>query len=111
MLAQQQQQMAQAASSLNKTILPSNFLETWLPTFLTRHPALVFPSYYRAFKDSFGKPQDRDIDLEENQLTLNMTPYFTRSLFGWYADLFSDAIGAAELHVLHNCYFFDRGLM
>lgn len=67
-------------SHLNSTILPDKFLETWLPTFLIRHPALVFPSHYRAFKDSFSKAGG-DSELEENQLTLSMTPYFTRSLF------------------------------
>lgn len=35
-------------SDQNFTVLPDEFLQTWLPTFLIRHPALAFPSYYRA---------------------------------------------------------------
>ena len=35
-------------SEQNFTVLPDEFLQTWLPTFLIRHPALAFPSYYRA---------------------------------------------------------------
>ncbi|KAM4057410.1 P-loop containing nucleoside triphosphate hydrolase [Hirsutella rhossiliensis] len=34
-------------SDQNFTVLPDEFLQTWLPTFLIRHPALAFPSYYR----------------------------------------------------------------
>ena len=30
-------------STFNETVLPDEFLKTWLPTFLIRHPALVFP--------------------------------------------------------------------
>ncbi|KAI4289145.1 MAG: hypothetical protein L6R35_001586 [Caloplaca aegaea] len=37
-----------AWSDQNFTVLPDEFLQTWLPTFLIRHPALTFPSYYRA---------------------------------------------------------------
>lgn len=37
-----------ADSGLHGTILPDDFLQTWLSTFLIRHPALVFPSLYRA---------------------------------------------------------------
>lgn len=29
----------------NPTALPDGFLKTWLPTFLIRHPAVVFPSF------------------------------------------------------------------
>jgi hypothetical protein len=35
-------------SPLNVTILPDEFLKTWSPTFLIRHPALTFPSNYRS---------------------------------------------------------------
>ena len=34
-------------SEHNYTVVPDEFLQTWLPTFLIRHPALSFPSYYR----------------------------------------------------------------
>lgn len=35
-------------SKLNLTIFPDEFLKTWNPTFLIRHPALMIPSLYRA---------------------------------------------------------------
>lgn len=38
-------------SPLNETLFPDQFIRTWLPTFLIRHPALVFPSQYRALMD------------------------------------------------------------
>ncbi|KAK7398689.1 hypothetical protein QQX98_011931 [Neonectria punicea] len=34
-------------SPLNLTILPDEFLKTWNPTFLIRHPAMVLPSLFR----------------------------------------------------------------
>ncbi|KAK4040451.1 hypothetical protein C8A01DRAFT_35591 [Parachaetomium inaequale] len=34
-------------SALNLTSLPDEFLKTWSPTFLIRHPAMMFPSLYR----------------------------------------------------------------
>jgi hypothetical protein len=34
-------------SALNLTALPDEFLKTWSPTFLIRHPAMMFPSLYR----------------------------------------------------------------
>ncbi|KAG9234034.1 hypothetical protein BJ875DRAFT_462727 [Amylocarpus encephaloides] len=37
----------QTKSKLNMTLLPDEFLETFLPTFLIRHPGLVVPSLYR----------------------------------------------------------------
>ncbi|KAK3290206.1 uncharacterized protein B0H64DRAFT_332807 [Chaetomium fimeti] len=34
-------------SALNLTSLPDEFLKTWRPTFLIRHPAMMLPSLYR----------------------------------------------------------------
>ncbi|EAQ92059.1 hypothetical protein CHGG_00294 [Chaetomium globosum CBS 148.51] len=34
-------------SALNLTALPDEFLKTWRPTFLIRHPAMMLPSLYR----------------------------------------------------------------
>ena len=38
-------------SEHNKTILSDEFLKTWRPTFLIRHPAMVFPSLFRLFRN------------------------------------------------------------
>lgn len=65
-------------SSLNETVLPDEFLQTWLPTFLIRHPALVFPSHYRTIIDSEG------VEAGEKKLPLVMTLHWTRTLYDWY---------------------------
>lgn len=36
-----------ARSALNITTMPDEFLKTWKPTFLIRHPAVMLPSMYR----------------------------------------------------------------
>lgn len=42
-------------SALNLTSLPDEFLKTWRPTFLIRHPAMMLPSLYRTcIKDDMG---------------------------------------------------------
>jgi hypothetical protein len=73
--------LEQTHSKLNKTILPDEFLESWLPTFLIRHPALVFPSNYRTYVDNNGKENVKE---DEKLLTLEMTMYWTRTLYDWY---------------------------
>lgn len=57
-------------STLNKTVLPDEFLWTWLLTLLIRHPALVFPSHYCTFIDN---DTVEAVKREEPQLTLAMT--------------------------------------
>lgn len=75
----------QTHSPLNKTILPDEFLKTWLPTFLIRHPALVFPSNYRTQEDNNQKESVMD---DEQLLALEMTMYWTRTLYDWYTQHF-----------------------
>lgn len=62
----------------NDTIFPDEFLRTWRPTLLIRHPALVFPSYYRACLDL---PQFKSTD---SQFDLFMTFPWQRRLHDWY---------------------------
>ena len=68
-------------SSLNHTALPDEFLQTWLPTFLVRHPALAFPSHYRAIVDVEGAEAAKAGDREQQ---LIMTLHWTRTLYDWY---------------------------
>ncbi|PYH75892.1 hypothetical protein BO82DRAFT_359663 [Aspergillus uvarum CBS 121591] len=72
-----------AFSSENFTILPDAYLATWRPTFLIRHPALVFPSFYRALQgleeESFCEPR-----MIEPFLELHATLRWTRLLYDWY---------------------------
>lgn len=69
-------------SSLNETLLPDEFLQTWLPTFLIRHPALAFPSRYRAFRDIVGSVEAAEAN--EAEARLDMTLHWTRKLYDWY---------------------------
>lgn len=65
-------------SEHNKTILSDEFLKTWRPTFLIRHPAMVFPSLFRLFRnEAFGRPT-----AEPNLIELTM--YWQRKLFDFY---------------------------
>ncbi|KAI0438732.1 hypothetical protein F4803DRAFT_533920 [Xylaria telfairii] len=73
-------------SSLNLTSLPDEFLKTWYPTFLIRHPALMFPSLYRtALKgvelDGKGRNQPEPYDVEG-------TLKFARALYDFYSNHF-----------------------
>lgn len=68
-------------SALNKTILPDEYLKTWLPTFLIRHPALTFPSIYRTTMDNEGREAARD----DPAHVLEMTVHWSRTLYDWYS--------------------------
>ena len=67
-------------SLLNHTILPDEVLATILPTFLIRHPALVFPSHYRSLRDVGMK------FVTENFSRLNVlcTFHWIRSQYDWW---------------------------
>ncbi|KAJ5354337.1 hypothetical protein N7541_006901 [Penicillium brevicompactum] len=71
-------------SSNNLTILPDEYLRTWTPTFLIRHPALAFPSFYRSMlnleKEGFASAHEF-----QPMLKLNSTLRWTRLLYDWYS--------------------------
>ena len=67
----------------NQTVLPDEFLKMWLPTFLIRHPALVFPSLYRTALDLQGAEVART-DLAQQKL--EMTMHWIRSLYDWFVE-------------------------
>ena len=69
-------------SSLNETVLPDEFLQKWMPTFLIRHPALALPSLYRTIIDS---TEEHRVDSE---LPLEMTLHWNRTLYEWYLQYF-----------------------
>lgn len=68
-------------SPLNNTIYPDEELRTWLPTFLIRHPAIAFPSIYRAAVDVF----DQEMVKSEPFMRLGMALHWSRHLYDWYA--------------------------
>ncbi|KAM5343886.1 hypothetical protein ACJ41O_012423 [Fusarium nematophilum] len=75
-------------SPLNLTLLPDEFLKTWNPTFLIRHPAMVLPSLYRTCL----------CDIEMNGFTrakkepmaAEVTTKWVRSLYDLYSAHFVD---------------------
>jgi hypothetical protein len=70
-------------SPLNETLFADEFLRTWLPTFLIRHPALVFPSQYRAMKDlDVINPVQKDT----LQFDMWITFRWIRSLYDYWSD-------------------------
>lgn len=60
----------------NWTVLPDNFLLQWMPTFLIRHPAVMYPSHYRALRD-LNK-------LDDFVLRLSDTMIWARKLYNFY---------------------------
>lgn len=61
------------------TLFPDNFLNSWLPIFLIRHPALVFESWYRT------EMRAGQIDLFDKSLATYYTTYkYSRWLYDWY---------------------------
>ncbi|KAJ2991822.1 hypothetical protein NUW58_g2379 [Xylaria curta] len=73
-------------SSLNLTSLPDEFLKTWFPTFLIRHPALMIPSLYRTARcgielDGKGRSKNEPYKVEA-------TLKFVRALFDFYLNHF-----------------------
>ncbi|KAH8803057.1 hypothetical protein F5884DRAFT_494832 [Xylogone sp. PMI_703] len=78
----------QTRSPLNHTVLPDDYLLTWRPTFLIRHPALVFPSNYRTVLDNEGPEVVRT---EIRQQALELTMHWSRTLYDWYRQNLSKA--------------------
>jgi hypothetical protein len=66
----------------NETVLPDSFLCTWTPTFLIRHPALVFPSLYRTSVDLEGRAEARKN--ADGMFRMEMTWRWSRKLWEWY---------------------------
>ncbi|KAI1817546.1 hypothetical protein GGS20DRAFT_14768 [Poronia punctata] len=74
-------------SSPNFTVLPDEFLKTWHPTFLIRHPAKMLPSLFRTANhdemqmDGKGRSQKEPFDVES-------TLKFVRALHEFYVGHF-----------------------
>ncbi|KAH8664667.1 hypothetical protein BX600DRAFT_512673 [Xylariales sp. PMI_506] len=78
-------------SELNATVLPDEFLLTWLPTFLIRHPAVAFPSYYRTIIAREGT----ELASADNFASLVTTVEWSRSLYDFYVQQ-RDALPCSE---------------
>ena len=69
-------------SSNNLTVLPDEYLQTWTLTFLIRHPALAFPSFYRSMIDLEKAGLANPHELQP-MLKLHTTLKWTRMLYDW----------------------------
>ncbi|KAM0345013.1 hypothetical protein ACHAPU_006896 [Fusarium lateritium] len=74
-------------SPFNLTLFPDEFLKTWNPTFLIRHPALVLPSLYRTCLcdlelDGYKRPGKQPMATE-------VTLRWQRTLYEFYAEHFA----------------------
>lgn len=73
-------------SSGNATLFPDEFLRSWQPTFLIRHPALMFPSYYRAMLDLMKINDQSPGERSARDLELALTLHWARTLYDWYME-------------------------
>lgn len=69
--------MGKTRSGANETCLPDEFLKTWKPTFLIRHPALAFPSALRTSIDNEGLEAAR---AQKQIHKLEMTLHWSRGV-------------------------------
>ncbi|KAK5655191.1 hypothetical protein OQA88_6090 [Cercophora sp. LCS_1] len=80
----------QTFSPNNKTVLPDEYLRTWKFAFLIRHPALAWPSMYRAMQ-KVSKLGFFDDDGVNGALVANMTWKWTRHLYDWCTEYSSES--------------------
>ncbi|EKV13445.1 hypothetical protein PDIG_38270 [Penicillium digitatum PHI26] len=73
---------SQTFSANNKTVLPDEYLRTWQIAFIIRHPALAYPSMYRAMQKLSQSGFIDDDDIKGMSFT-NMSLEWTRKLFDW----------------------------
>lgn len=75
-------------SPMNDTLLPDAFLSQFQPTFLIRHPALVFPSCYRTQIDNEGRAAAA---AKRESLDISMTFRWSRRLYDLYDSVLSQS--------------------
>ncbi|GIK03423.1 hypothetical protein Aspvir_007492 [Aspergillus viridinutans] len=76
----------QAFSLMNETVLPDGYLRTWRLAFIIRHPALVCPSMYRAYralKKLYPPGSGTSDGMSRSFLKVNVTLRWTRMLYNW----------------------------
>lgn len=78
-----------ARSVHNETVLSDEFLKTWLPVFLIRHPALSFPSFYRVFAKARGTEFAKSVP-GRRSCEMTMTMRWTRKLHAFYLEHFNE---------------------
>ncbi|KAL2163784.1 hypothetical protein VTH06DRAFT_5843 [Thermothelomyces fergusii] len=76
-------------SPLNLTAMPDEFLKTWHPTFLIRHPAVMLPSLYRTTQADLGDTKVKG-RREKGPLKPETTMRWIRALYEFYAAYFPE---------------------
>ncbi|KAJ5473545.1 hypothetical protein N7475_003111 [Penicillium sp. IBT 31633x] len=88
----------------NKTILPDEYLRTWQLAFIIRHPALAWPSMYRAMQ-KLSKTGFIDEDGVKGVSIMNMSLEWTRKLFDWCLEQPDESVTPLVIDandVIHN---------
>lgn len=73
---------AQTYSHSNETIMSDEYLRSWQLVFIIRHPALAWPSFYRAMIKMQGFGLVDDDGLRGSSIT-NMTMHWSRLMYDW----------------------------
>ncbi|KAE8148241.1 hypothetical protein BDV25DRAFT_20359 [Aspergillus avenaceus] len=73
---------SQTYSPNNQTVFSDEYLRTWRMAFIIRHPALVFPSFYRAMLKMVAANVLMKDELP-GVLETNMSLQWTRMLYDW----------------------------
>ncbi|KAF5860160.1 hypothetical protein ETB97_001865 [Aspergillus alliaceus] len=73
---------SQTYSPNNETVFSDEYLRTWRFAFIIRHPALVFPSFYRAMLKMVAIDAVQQEELR-GVLETNMSMKWTRMLYDW----------------------------
>ena len=77
-------------SELNETLFTDNFLKTWKPVFLIKHPGTAVPSFYRALVKASGSEfveSDQGLKFCQKAMALRCV----RKLYNFYAQHFSNS--------------------
>ncbi|KAM5457391.1 hypothetical protein MaudCBS49596_000586 [Microsporum audouinii] len=82
-------QTTDGRSTNNETFFSDEFLMTWRPIFLIRHPALAFASWYRATVRADGEEQAKSAQGKQACKKV-MTLRWTRKLYDFYVQHFDN---------------------
>ncbi|KAI9373794.1 hypothetical protein BJX61DRAFT_501272 [Aspergillus egyptiacus] len=73
---------ARTFSANNETVLPDEYLRTWQMAFIIRHPALAWPSMYRAMR-KMAVAGWVDQDAMKGVTDTNLSLRYSRMLYDW----------------------------
>jgi hypothetical protein len=89
------QQNSTQYSKTNPTMFPDEFFDSWKPFMLIRHPALTFPSFYRASKEGFGA------NITDRWVVQGNSYRMDRTMYDWYQQRII-AIGESRKAILEG---------